>query len=169
MKPLTIALAALPILALAACSRSAPAPAAPVAAASSAAPASPAQADSAAGAKAAATAYFDLYAARQYGAGYQLLTPSARRAVTKGVWVKVHDECRGGTQLAYKVTRPVLAGTAAVVNVSLAGAASKIGSEEQTFAYRGGRWLFEPSDISAYRHGGAARVVARLRAQGLCS
>jgi hypothetical protein len=55
------------------------------------------------------------------------------------------------------------------VNVSLAGAAASLGSEEQTFAYRGGRWLFSPSDVAAYRHHTVAQAVAALHAQGVCT
>ena len=141
------------------------------AAAASSAPATspPTQADTAAAAKGAAVTYFDLYAAGQYAAGYQLLAPAARKAVTKRVWIRVHQQCRSSSSLAYKVTRPQLAGPIAVVNVSLAGAAAALGSEEETFAYRGGRWLFRPSDLSVYRHRRVPQIVAELKAQNLCN
>jgi len=122
-----------------------------------------------AAARSAATSYFDLYAAGQYAAAYELLSPAAQKVIKERVWVRVHQECRGTPGLAYKVTRPVLAGSIAVVNVSLAGAASSLGSEEQSFAYRGGRWLYVPSDLSLYRHRTVPEILAGLKAQGVCS
>jgi hypothetical protein len=171
MKTVTLAAASIAVIFLSACGKSAgsppaAAPSVPAQASSSAAPAEP---ETAAGAKSAAVTYFDLYAARQYAAGYRLLTHAARTAVPKRTWVKVHDDCISSAGLAYKVSRPQLAGTTAVVNVSLAGAASKIGSEEQSFTYQGGRWLFAPSDLPTYRHHTVAQAVAALKAQGLCS
>ena len=50
-----------------------------------------------------------------------------------------------------------------------AGAASALGSEEETFTYRAGRWLFRPSDLSVYRHHRVAEIVAELKAQNLCN
>jgi hypothetical protein len=135
----------------------------------SAAPSPQASPMTAAAAQAAATAYFDFYAARQYAAVYPLLSPAARQVISQAEWVAVHQACHSTVaELSYKVSRPEVAGTTAVVNVSLAGAAAAIGSEEETFTYSGGRWLYAPSDLSVYRHHSAAQAVAAARAQDLC-
>ena len=87
--------------------------------------------------KAAATTFFyDLYAAHQiFSSAYARLAPSVRAGVPESTWVGAHQEC--DTQdLAYsEATRPTLAGNTAVVNVSLAGAAAGLGSEEASFVY----------------------------------
>lgn len=147
----------------------------PTSAATSAAPAasSPAAAPAAApvtatAAKSAAKAFFSLYAAGQYAATYPLLDPQARRRIPEATWVTVHDRCKGtAAGLSYKMGTPTLAGRSAVMSVSLAGAASSLGSEEVTFVYRGGRWLYAPSDLASYS-GSPVRIVARLKAAGNC-
>jgi hypothetical protein len=180
MTLLRIAAAASALLALAACGQSTGTPStttttpssAPSRAASSpsAAPSPQASPMTAAAAQAAATAYFDFYAAGQYAAVYPLLSPAARQVISQSVWMAVHEACRSTTAgLSYKVSRPELAGTTAVVNVSLAGAAAAIGSEEETFTYSGGRWLYAPTDLSIYRHHTAAQAVEAAKAQDLCS
>lgn len=121
------------------------------------------------GARTAATGYFDLYAAQQYAATWALLSPAAQQAVTSREWVKVHRACAGSSSgMAYKIGRVTLAGNVAVVNVSLAGALSKVGSEEQSFTYARGRWGFAPSDLSAYKGRTAAQAVSALKSLGLC-
>ena len=69
--------------------------------------------------------------------------------------------------LSYKVGTPTLARTSAVMSVSLAGVASRLGSEEVTFVYRDGKWLYAPSDLPSYK-GTAAQIVARFKAAGTC-
>ncbi len=48
------------------------------------------------------------------------------------------------------------------MSISLAGVASKLGSEEVTFVYRGGKWLYAPSDLASYQ-GTSASIITRLR------
>jgi hypothetical protein len=177
MNLVKIASAFVALLALAACGSAGAPSASPNSAAStpaasppSAVPSPQASPMTAAAAQAAATAYFDFYAAGQYAGVYQLLSPAPRQVVSRAEWMAVHHACRSTTAgLAYKVSRPELAGTTAVVNVSLAGAAAAIGSEEETFTYSGGRWLYAPSDLSVYQHHTAAQAVEAAKAQGLCS
>jgi hypothetical protein len=54
--------------------------------------------------------------------------------------------------------------------VSLAGVASSLGSEEETFIYQFGRWVWAPtaSDIAVYRGRSVAQVVAADKAKGEC-
>jgi hypothetical protein len=54
-------------------------------------------------------------------------------------WVRVHEDCPA-SGLSYTVGRPVMAGQTAVMSVSLAGAASAVGSEEENFVYQDGGW-----------------------------
>jgi hypothetical protein len=121
--------------------------------------------------RATATAYFHLYGAGRYAATWPLLSPAARRVIPEQVWVKVHDECirRAAGRRAYKVIGVELAGPTAVVNVSFAGPASGLDSDEQAFAYADGRWSFAPSDLSVYQGHTVAQAVAVLKAQGLCT
>jgi len=172
MKPLTFAAVIAAAISLAACSQPAAAPPAapassPVSTVGTTAPAVPA---TAAGARAAATAYFDLYAAGQYAATWALLSPAAQQVVTRSTWVKVHEDCTSSSApgLSYVIGRITLAGNIAVVKVSLAGALSKLGSEEQSFTYSAGRWGFAPSDLSAYKGHTVAQAVAALKAMQLC-
>jgi hypothetical protein len=151
-------------------SQSTPTPAAPAApaATTSASPspsASPVTADAA---KAAATTYFDLYAAHQFTAAYALLSPSSRAEAPESTWVGAHEQCDSQT-LAYSVTRPTLAGNTAVVNVSLAGAAASLGSEEASFVYSAGRWWYSAPNLSAYHGHTTAEAVQALKADGVCS
>ena len=85
----------------------------------------------------------------------------------------VHQDCQSASSgLSYKVGKPVMAGQTAVVSVSLAGAAAAIGSEEESFVHQAGGWFWAPSasDMSAAGNykGTVARIVARLKATGLC-
>jgi hypothetical protein len=166
--------AAAAVAALAGCAHSGAAAAASPAAGTTTSPApvteSPAPAEALTGAAAgqAAVTYFDLYAAGQYGAAYSLLSPHARKVISAHVWAGVHAECKpAAANLAYKVTHPILAGSTAVVTVSLAGTLSKLASAEETFTYSGGRWWYSPSDLSDY-HATTAASVAALKAAGLC-
>jgi len=154
--------------------KTAPHPSTPAAASTAAAPATPAGVASstapvsAAAAQSAARAFFSLYAAGQYAATYPLLAPLARHRISEATWVAVHQRCRSSTAgLSYKVGTATLAARSAVMSVSLAGVASKLGSEEVTFVYRGGRWLYAPSDLASYQ-GTAASIIARLRTAGNC-
>lgn len=149
--------------------QSSPAPASPAAPATSAAPSATAQPMTAAAARSAASAYFDLYAGGQYAATYALLSPAARRVISEQTWAGAHQQCVKQTQgLAYAVARPVLAGDTAVVNVSLAGAASKLGSEEASFTYSAGRWWYSPPNLAVYQHHTTTQAVAALKAAGDC-
>ena len=129
----------------------------------------PVEPQTTAAAKAAAETYFGLYAAGQYAAVYPLIAPAARRDIRERVWVGIHNRCRPTTAtLAYKVTRPILAGTTAVVTVGYAGAAAAIGSEQITFTYINGKWYYLPSDLSIYRHHNLAQAVAAAKADNVC-
>jgi len=55
----------------------------------------------------------------------------------------------------------------AVISISLPGLAAELGSEEVTFVYRSGRWLYAPYDLGSYT-GGPVRIVAKLKAVGNC-
>jgi hypothetical protein len=123
----------------------------------------------AAAAKSAATLFLDLYAAGQNSATYQLLSPSAKKVITEQTWESVHQACKNTPGMTYTVTQPVLSGSKAVVDVSLAGTQSDLGSDQEDFVYRGDRWYFEPPDLKLYRHHTAAQVVAELKSLDECS
>jgi hypothetical protein len=123
----------------------------------------------AAAAKSAATLFLDLYAANQSSATYQLLSPSAKKVITEQTWDSVHQACKNTPGQSYTVTQPVLTGSKAVVDVSLAGTQSDLGSDREDFVYRGDRWYFEPPDLKLYRHHTAAQVVAELKSLDECT
>jgi hypothetical protein len=134
-----------------------------------AAPSSPAaQPQTAAAALTAAKNYFALYGAQQFAAVYPMIDPADRAQINESVWVAVHQQCGPTSNLSYAVTNPVLAGTTAVVTVSLAGAASSIASEQISFVYVGGQWYYQPSDTSDYAGNTTAQAVAALTAAGNC-
>jgi hypothetical protein len=146
-------------------SQSAPASSAATTSTSPSPAAQPITADAA---KAAATTYFDLYAAHQFSSAYAMISPSVRAQVPESTWVGSHQKCDTQT-LAYSVTRPTLAGDTAVVNVSLAGAAASLGSEEASFTYSAGQWWYSPPNLAVYHGHTTAQAVATLKASGHCS
>jgi hypothetical protein len=120
-------------------------------------------------AKSAAEAYFDLYGAGQYAAVYPMIAPADRQYIREKVWTGVHQECKSPSAgLTYSVKHPVLAGSVAVVSVSLSGAAAALGSEQVSFTYADGKWYYLPSDLSIYRHHDVAQALKAARAAGLC-
>jgi hypothetical protein len=132
--------------------------------------AAPAEPATAAGVQQAANTYFGFYAAGQYATAYTLLSPSARAAISETTWTGAHQACISRSpQLAYAVTQPVVSGTTAVVRVAVQGALSKLGSEEASFTYSGGRWWYSPPDMSAYQGHTTTQAVAALKAAGTCS
>jgi hypothetical protein len=133
-----------------------------------ASPTPAAQPQTAAAALTAAKSYFALYGAQQFAAVYPMIDPADRAQINESVWVAVHQQCGPTSGLSYAVTSPVLAGTTAVVTVSLAGAASSIASEQVSFVYVGGQWYYQPSDTSDYAGNTTAQAVAALKAAGDC-
>jgi hypothetical protein len=122
----------------------------------------------AAAAKSTATLFLYLSATGQYSATYAMLTPNAKRFITERTWVRVHQTCKGALGSSYTITEPVLSGSSAVVNVSLTGSRSDLGSDQENFIYRGDRWYFVPPDLSLYKHHTAAQVTAKLKSLNEC-
>ena len=113
---------------------------------------------------------FDLYAAEQYAAVYPLIDAQACAELPEHKWVAVHEKCPpGAAGLTYKVGKPVMTGQTAVMAVGLAGVASSLGSEEESFVYQDGGWFWAPSasDIAGYK-GTVAEIVAARKATGEC-
>jgi len=165
------------LIATAACSS---APAAPTTSAATTAAATPtaaastpsaaAQPETAAAAAAVAKQYFGLYSAGQFALSWTLLAPSAQRAVSQATWVAVHQGCPSqAAGLAYNVKDTTLTGSAAVVTVTLAGAAASLASESESLTYSAGRWGFVPNDLSYYRHGSVKADIAAAKAAGYCA
>jgi hypothetical protein len=122
----------------------------------------------AAGAKSTATLFLDLYAAGQYSATYAMLTPNAKKYISKHTWVRVHQACKGTHGGSYAATNPVVTGSNAVVSVSLADTKTDLGSDHENFIYRDHRWSFVPPDLSLYKHHTVAEITADLKALGEC-
>jgi hypothetical protein len=154
-------------LALAGCGTRAASTSSPAAAAPAATTAA-AQPETAAGAKAAAQAYYALYAAGQYAAVYPMINAQARAAIPLATWVTVHQGCKSAASgLSYAVGTPTLAGATAVMSLSVAGALSKLGSEEETFTYEGGKWLWAENALASWK-GTPAQILAGFKAAGKC-
>jgi len=54
------------------------------------------------------------------------------------------------------------------VTVGYSGAAASFGSEQITFTYTGGKWYYQPSDLSVYAHHNLAQALAAAKAAGVC-
>jgi hypothetical protein len=173
MKIRALTPALIPIaLALAGCGTHAASTSSPASSPAAAAPAAAmpaAQPETAAGAKAAAQSYFALYAAGQYAAVYPMIDAQARAAIPEATWVTVHRDCKStASGMSYAVGAPTLAGATAVMSVSISGALSKLGSEEETFLYQGGKWVWDETVLTSWK-GTPAQILAAFKAAGKCS
>jgi hypothetical protein len=146
-------------------SSSAPAQASP------APPVGPAEPKTQTGARAAATHFYDVYLASQFAASWDLLAPAAKRQVSKGIWIKVHEGClSAGSGGKIRVIKSVTVfGDAAIITESLAGTHSKHRTARSVFNYSDGHWGYAPNNLSIYHHRSVAADVAAARAAGLCS
>ncbi|HUY48618.1 MAG TPA: hypothetical protein VMV92_23345 [Streptosporangiaceae bacterium] len=114
--------------------------------------------------------YLTLYSAGQFAVTYQMLSASARRAISEQTWIAVHKGCPGVTAgMTYQIRHVAVAGKTAAVTVALAGAVSKLGSDTETLVYADGHWGFSPGDLSLYRHRSVAADLAAARAEGGCA
>jgi hypothetical protein len=132
-------------------------------------PAPPASPSVRAGARAAASHFYDVYSARQFAAAWSLLATTARRQVSRQVWLSVHDGCAHGASNSRVIKAVTVFGNAAIVTAAGPGAASKPDTTEDVFSYTDGRWLYSPGDLSIYLHGSVAADIAAARAAGNCA
>lgn len=146
-------------------SASTPGASAPKAVTRTAAPAAPVSSTMRAGASAAAAHFYDLYSASQFSALWDLLTPTAKREVSKTAWVGVHDACPGAAAGKSRTIRAVTAfGSAAIITETIAG-----GTAEDVFNYAGGHWSYSPGEVSIYLHGSIAADIAAAKMTGFCT
>jgi hypothetical protein len=108
--------------------------------------------------------YLSLATAGQYAITYQMLSASARQAITQQAWVAVHQACAG---TSYKLRHLTVAGKTATVTVGLAG--GHHGTLTETFVYAAGSWGVSPGDLSLYQHGSVSADAAAAKAQGSCA
>jgi hypothetical protein len=181
-KGLSVGVAGLAVAALVGCSGSssapAPYPGSTSAGPSSAAPAmtepitaqtGPAEPETRAGVRAAAAHFYRLYSTSQFAASWDLLAPTAQRAIPEAVWVSVHDGCLPASASEPRVIKSVIVfGSAAIVTETIAGA-SKRGKAEDVFNYFDGHWGYSPNDLSIYGHGSVAADVAAAKSAGFCT
>jgi hypothetical protein len=171
--PVAITLAAA-ALALCACSSgsSTASTTAPAGTSAPAASTAAAQPETEAGVRAAATAFYALYAAGQWSDVWQDLTPSVQAAIPEATFTAVHEGCPSPTAGVARVIKSVtMAGSTAVVTETVAGAAGALGSVTDAWQYAGGRWGFELSQsaMAVYTHGSAAADLAAAKAAGDCA
>jgi hypothetical protein len=171
-RPRKLAVAAMAALAVTAigCSRAAPSGAAPPATAAAAQRA--AQPGTEAGVRAAAAQFYAFYAAGLWPQAWAMLTPASQAQAPEALYVAVHQGCPSPSAgMARAIKSVVMAGNAAVVTETIAGAGSALGSQADAWSYAGGRWgiALDQSALSAYSHDSAAADVAALKAAGRCA
>jgi hypothetical protein len=108
--------------------------------------------------------YLSLDSAGQYAITYQMLSATARQAVTQQAWVAVHQTCAG---TSYQIKHLTVAGKTATVSVGLTG--GHRGTLTETLVYVAGSWGVSPGDLSLYQHGSVSADVAAAKAQGACA
>jgi hypothetical protein len=142
---------------------------APTSAAGASGATAPAEPKTAAAVRADADDYLTLYSAGQFAVTYQMLSASARRAITQPTWVAVHQSCPGlAAGMGYQIKHVAVAGKTAAVTVALSGAVPKLGTNTETLVYADGHWGISPADLSLYRHGSVPADVAAAKASGRC-
>jgi hypothetical protein len=122
--------------------------------------------------KAAASTFYDLYSAAQYGAAFQLVDPAQQKTIGKATYVAVFKGCPSPSEgLARVIKKVTLAGHTAVVTETIAGIASNLGSATDSFVYTGGKWYFHypPQVMDLYAHGSAAADVTAAKTAGYCA
>jgi hypothetical protein len=147
-----------------------PAPAArsasPRAATSTAPPPAPVSAGLRAGAQATAAHTLGMYAAGQFAAFWQLLSPVTKQRISSDAWVGVHQACpAAGAGTAVTIKAVTVLGDAAIVTEATGAAAH---TAEVVFSYANGQWSYAPGDLSVYEHRSIAADVAAARAAGFC-
>lgn len=138
----------------------------------SSAPARPTEPATKAGVKAAASKFYDLYSAAQYGAAFHLVDPAQQKIIGKATYVAVFKGCPSPSEgLARVIEKVTMAGHIAVVTETIAGVGSKLGSVTDSFVYKGGKWYYHyPQQVMAlYAHGSAAADVAAAKKAGYCA
>jgi hypothetical protein len=108
--------------------------------------------------------YLSLASAGQFAITYQMLSASARQAITQQAWVAVHQACAG---TSYKIRHLAVVGKTATVTVGLAG--GHHGTLTETFVYAAGSWGVSPGDLGLYQHGSVSADAAAARSQGNCA
>lgn len=108
--------------------------------------------------------YLSLASAGQFAITYQMLSTSARQAITQQAWVAVHRACAG---TSYQIKHLAVAGKTATVTVGLTG--GHHGTLTETFVYAAGSWGVSPGDLSLYQHGSVSADAAAAKAQGSCA
>ncbi len=123
-----------------------------------------------ASARTAAARFERLYFTRKLAASWDLLAPAAKRQVSRGVWVSVHEGCpSAGAGKVRAIKSVTVFGTAAIVTETLPGTLTRVGTAEDVFDYVNGRWRYSPDDLGIYHHGSVAADIAAAKAAGLCS
>ena len=108
--------------------------------------------------------YLSLDSAGQFAITYQMLSASARQAITQQAWVAVHRACAG---TSYQLKHLSVAGRTATAKVGLTG--GHRGTLTETLVYVAGSWGVSPGDLSLYQHGSVSADVAAARAHGGCA
>jgi hypothetical protein len=134
----------------------------------STAPIPPVTTTAKAGAGPAAERFYALYAASEFTASWQLLTPTTRQLVPSSVWAAVHNACVADGAKGTRVIKAItIFGNAAIVTTAMGQ--SKDRTAEDVFSYIDGHWDYSPEFLNVYQHKSVTADVAAARAKGLCA
>jgi len=132
--------------------------------------AGPAEPETKAGALAAAANFYRLYSAGRFAASWDLLNPTAQRAIPRVVWISVHNGCpSAGSGEARAIKSVLVFGNAAIVTETIADVGSRLGQAEDVFNYVHGHWWYSPADLGIYDHGSVAADLVAATALGFCA
>jgi hypothetical protein len=132
----------------------------------------PAQPETEAGVRTAATQFYSLYSASQWDAAWADLSPATQAAVPKATWTAEHEQCTSASAgMAREIKGITMAGSTAVVQETIAGALSKIGTASDAWTYADGRWglTLPAADLAIYSHGSVKADVAAAKKAGDCA
>lgn len=165
----TLAVAALVVAAAGCSSGAAPAAVAPVVGATATTQASSgsAEAMTEAGARAAAKDGYDAYAAGDYGAWWDVWTPTAQQTFSRADYMRLSTLCRSiaeGTPI--NIQKVTVAGAVAKVRWERLGLLVQL----DTWTYLDGVWRYQPGpeSMADYRLG-VDKAAAKRRAAGSCA
>jgi hypothetical protein len=118
-------------------------------------------------ARAAAGQAFGLYASGRFAAFWSLLSPAAKRQISRQAWLRVHEACPSTGHGEHGTVKAVTVfGNAAIVTEGIAGTPPV--TAEVVFNYVNGQWSYSPEDLSVYHHRSVAADIAAAKAAGFC-
>lgn len=130
----------------------------------------PVEPETTGGARSAASNFYELYSANQFSASWDLLSPTAQKAIPQAVWTGVHNGCPpAGAGTAVVIKSVIVFGNAAIVTETTSGPGSGSAKAEDVFNYVNGHWGYTPNNFSIYHHESVAADISAAKALGFCT